>query len=344
MRVGLVTGRRRLELLEMPAPEAAPHKAVVEIAYCGICGTDLHAYQSGDPYSPAICGHEWTGAVTACGPGVSHVREGDRVGIGVSPPCGRCEACRAGDPEHCASVIAGMIGADALAPAHGGFAPAIAVDASRLFVLPDALSDEEAAMLEPTTVAVHAVRRTGIRLGDGVLVLGAGPIGLLTLQCARAAGARKVVVVEPHAGRRRLALELGASASIDPQHEAIEERVREEIGALGPEVVFECAGIPSTIDRSVALVRPGGRVGLVGMATVPAEIVPATWLIKEVRLVASLGYLHHEFAIASQLIADGRVRVAPLHTSTVSLAEIESAFQRLLEAASEVKVLVDPRA
>jgi (R,R)-butanediol dehydrogenase/meso-butanediol dehydrogenase/diacetyl reductase len=163
------------------------------------------------------------------------------------------------------------------------------------------------------------------------------------LQCARAAGAGIVVVVEPNASRAALARRLGAAAVIDPTSEDVATRAAELCGPLGADVVFECAGIPQTVDQSVTLVRRGGVVSLVGMATVPAEISPGGWLIKEVRLVASLGQLHDEFDTAMQLVADGRLQLEPLHTGTVPLSEIDRGFQDLLSGGDHVKILVDPR-
>jgi (R,R)-butanediol dehydrogenase/meso-butanediol dehydrogenase/diacetyl reductase len=344
LRVGLVTGQEQIELVERPDPTPEPGRAVVEISYCGICGTDLHAYQAGGFYSPAICGHEWAGTVSGVGADVSSVKEGDRVGIGVQPACGRCNECLAGDAAHCTQVLMGMLGIGPMAASHGGFAPAIAIDAARLYAVRPELSDEDAALLEPATVAIHALRRTPLRLGDAAVVLGAGPIGLLVLQCARIAGAGCVAVVEPDAERARIAAQLGATAVIDPSKEDVEERVQQVCGPLGADVVFECAGIPTTIDQSVSLVRRGGVVSLVGVASVPAEIAPGSWLVREVRLFASLGYLHEEFDVAMQLIADGRLELAPLRTGTVGLDDLDTAFRRLLGGGSgEVKILVDPR-
>jgi (R,R)-butanediol dehydrogenase/meso-butanediol dehydrogenase/diacetyl reductase len=343
MRVGLVTGLRQIEIREFPEPTPAPESAVVQIAYCGICGTDLHAYSSGDPYNPAICGHEWMGTVSAVGSDVGHVKEGDRVGIGVPPACGQCAECRAGDGAHCAQVMIEMTGRGPLAPEHGGFASAIRVGAGRLYGVNDALSDIQAASLEPATVALHAVRRTPMRLGDTAVVLGAGPIGLLVMQCARAAGAGIVVVVEPDASRAKLASQLGASIVVDPRNEDVKACVTAACGPAGADVVFECAGIPATIDQSAELVRRGGMVSLVGFATVPAEISPRTWLAKEVSLVASLGTLHEEFEMTMQLVADGRVKLEPLHTDTVGLDDLEDAFQQLVGGGQQVKVLVDAR-
>jgi len=344
MLTGLVTGKGRLELIEMPTPTPAAGKAVVEIAYCGICGTDVHAYQSGEPYNPAICGHEWTGHVSAVGAGVAHVREGDRVAVGIAAACGACASCRRGDAAHCDTAFMGAIGVGPLAAAHGGFAAAIAIDASRIYPVLPKLSDVEAAMLEPATVAVHAVRRTDIRLGDSVVVLGAGPIGLLVLQAARAAGAGCVILVEPEPRRRALGAAVGADAVLDPRAEAdLPGKVNALVGASGADVVFECAGIPATIDQSVALVRRGGVVSLVGVPSRPAEIQAAQWLVKEVRLTTSLAYLREEFDVAQGLVQDGRLKCTPLHTSTVKLDGLADAFARLSSAPEEIKVLVDPR-
>jgi (R,R)-butanediol dehydrogenase/meso-butanediol dehydrogenase/diacetyl reductase len=281
--------------------------------------------------------------VAAVGAGAGKLREGDRVGIGIAPACGACSECRSGDAAHCSRALLGVLGLNALAAPHGGFARAIAIEAARLYPVHAALSDEDAALLEPATVAVHALRRTPLRLGDTAVVLGGGPIGLLVMQCARIAGAGCAVMVEPNAERARLARELGATATIDPGSENVEERVKQECGPLGADVVFECAGIPSTIDQSVSLVRRGGVVALVGLATLPAQIAPGSWLAREVRLVASLAYLHEEFGVTMDLVADGRLRLAPMRSETVGLDRLDAAFRRLLAGGDAVKILVDPR-
>jgi (R,R)-butanediol dehydrogenase/meso-butanediol dehydrogenase/diacetyl reductase len=344
MLAGLVTGREQIELREFPEPQVEAGKAVVQISACGICGTDLHAFHEGSPYPPAICGHEWAGTVSAIGDGVARIKEGDRVGIGIATACGRCHECRSGDGAHCGAALMGLLGMGPLAAPHGGFASSIAMEAARLYVVHPKVSDLEAAMLEPASVAIHALRRTPLRLGDAVIVLGAGPIGLLVLQCALIAGAGRAVVVEPEPNRAKLAESLGATLVVDPKDENFEQRIREVCGPLGADVVFECAGIPATIDQSVSLVKRGGVVSLVGVATVPAEIAPGSWLAREVRLVASLGYLHEEFDVTMQLVADGRLRLEPLHTETVGLEGLDAAFRRLLSGDGSVKILVDPRA
>jgi (R,R)-butanediol dehydrogenase/meso-butanediol dehydrogenase/diacetyl reductase len=341
MKAGIVTGKRQLELREFPQPQPEPGKVVVQIAYCGICGTDLHAYQSGAFYNPAICGHEWSGTVSAARRDVS-VREGDRVAIGIAGACGVCQSCQRGDHEHCDTAFAGLIGTGPLAAPHGGFASAISIDAARLYRVWNSIDDRCAAMLEPAAIALHAVRRTPIRLGDCVAVIGAGPIGLLIAQCAHAAGAGAVVVVETQAARRALAETLGADLVIDPSADDSAERIAEFTGRSGADVVFECAGIPTTIDTSVGLCRRGGVVSLVGVPNAPSTIHGAGWLVKEIRLTTSLGYLRHEFDLLQGLVSDGRIELPSLHTSTVGLSGLAAAFDTLSTDPSEVKILMDP--
>lgn len=337
MLAGLVTAPRRFELVEMPEPAAAPGLAVVAIARCGICGTDLHGFLGPAPYNPAICGHEWVGTVTDVGNGVTGVSAGDRVVAAVAPACGSCAECLAGRPAYCLPAFLGMIGRDALAPPHGGFAPRIAIDARRLVRITAAMTDDQAAVVEPTTVALHAVGRTPPRDGEIVVVQGCGPIGLLTLQCARAVGAAHVVAVEPSPLRRELALAVGAAEALTP------DEAEDRFARSGADLVFECAGVAATIQQAVGLVRRGGRVNLVGLASGTATISPHAWLTKEVTATASLGYLHHEFAATIDLIIDGAVRIEPLHDRTVSLADLPAAIEALADdPSSAVKVLVDP--
>lgn len=341
MQAALVTGKSTIDLVDFPTPEPSAGKAVVDIAFCGICGTDLHAFQSGAPYNPAICGHEWSGTVSAARADVD-VREGDRVAIGIAGACGACSSCRRGDAEHCETAFAGLIGVGPMAAAHGGFAPAIAIDASRLYAINDSIDFARAAMLEPAAIALHAVRRTPIRLGDVVVVIGGGPIGLLVAQCARAAGAGEVVLVEPQARRRALGGELGCSLLVDPTREDTSGKVLSTTGRAGADVVFECAGIPETVETAVSLCRRGGVVSLVGVPAAPSTINTAGWLVQEIRLTTSLGYLREEFELCQGLVEDGRLKLEPLHTSTVGLAEISEAFTRLASDPQEVKILVDP--
>jgi (R,R)-butanediol dehydrogenase / meso-butanediol dehydrogenase / diacetyl reductase len=335
--VGLVTGQRRFELVERPEPTPSEQCAVVNVRLCGICGTDLHGFLGADPYNPAICGHEWVGVVSATGSGVIRVTAGDRVVMGTPSPCGGCAECNAGRSAYCVPAFLSMIGRDALAPPHGGFAAHVAVAATRLVPVPANVTDESAAITEPATIALHAVDKTPPRPDDVVVVQGCGPIGLLVIQCARARGVGQIVAVEPSPGRRELAVACGADRALDPGEAA------DEFGRRGADLVYECAGVAATVQQAVTLVRRGGRVNLVGLASGTATISPGAWLMKEVQVTASLGSLYHEFVEVLDLISDHQLPVEVIHDSTIPLAELPTAIERLADdPSSATKVLVDP--
>jgi (R,R)-butanediol dehydrogenase/meso-butanediol dehydrogenase/diacetyl reductase len=342
VRAALITGARQIELVEVPEPHPAPGGVVVDIRYCGVCGTDVGAYRTGMPSHPSLFGHEWTGTVRDVGDEAGGLAPGDRVVVAVRAPCGVCPDCAAGRPGSCRAARAMLLGRDPLAPPHGGFAPALAVAAERLVRVHPQLSDEEAALIEPASVAHRGVRRSGVGLGDVAVVQGAGPIGLLTLQFARAAGAATVVVIEPDPGRRAAAREVGADLVLAPGDEAV-AGVLDVTGGAGGDVVFECAGHPPLLQAAVDLTRHGGVTAMLGYIEEAATIDPSRWLGKDITMVASVGFARQDQHSAMSLIADGRVRVSPLHSRTVNLEELGGVLQELAAGrSSDTKVLVDP--
>lgn len=341
MDVALITGKETVEIQEFDTPEPEPGGVVVDISLCGICGTDIHAWQSGSEYNPAICGHEWAGVVSAASNDARSVAEGDRVVVAVPAACGRCTPCRAGYTDVCNNVFAHATGRHPTAPSHGGFAPAIAVPESRVTPITADLTDVQAAQVEPLTVTLHAVRKSDLKMGEVAVIQGAGPIGLLTAQLVRHGGASKLIVVEPNEARRELALSLGADAALHPDDAPAQ--IREMTSGLGADIVYECAGVPSTIQSAVDLARRGGRVCLIGLASDVATIDPRIWLVKEINLQAALAYTHEEFDMAMGLIADGRVDVDAMHTKTVGLRGLHDALDGLANSSGDMKVLVDPR-
>lgn len=341
MHAALITGKGQVELKEFDEPTPSADGVVVDIAFCGVCGTDIHAFQNGHDYNPATCGHEWSGTVSAAGADVKNVAEGDRVVVAVPPACGDCQPCRSGNSETCLTTFMVAIGRDPQAPNHGGFAPRLAVGAGRVVKTDPRLTDEQAAQVEPVTVAFHAVRKSGLRLGDFTVVQGAGPIGLATMQWVRAGGAGEIVVVEPNDARRKLAEELGATLTATPDE--IEEIVKERTNGVGADVVYECVGKPQTINTAVGLAKRRGTMCLIGLADSDATISPNLWLRKEINLNASLAYTHEEFQMAMGMIADGRVAVEPMHSITTSLEGLSDALADLGSGQSQqTKVLVNP--
>jgi (R,R)-butanediol dehydrogenase/meso-butanediol dehydrogenase/diacetyl reductase len=204
------------------------------------------------------------------------------------------------------------------------------------------LSDEAAAQVEPATVAFHAVRTSALRLGDVAVIQGGGPIGLGTMQWVRAAGAGLVIVVEPNERRRELALALGAHHAVEPGPGA-NQLISEVTHGLGADIVYECVGRPFAVQSAVDMARRGGAMCLIGLADGDASISPGVWLVKEISVTSSLAYLHEEFEMAMGMIADGRVAVEPMHTSTVGLAGFAEALADLAGGTSDqMKVLVNP--
>ena len=341
MRAGLITGRERLEFREFPLPEEAPPgAAVVAVGLCGICGADVVAFKDGEPYAPVLSGHEYGGTVVSVGEGVTDLAPGDRVVAGVPPACGRCRTCLAGLAHRCEGIFGSALGSDPLTPQHGAYAQRVTVRAARLIRIPESLDFVQAAMVEPATVAQHAVNRRPPRIGETVAVLGAGPVGLFAAQWARIAGAR-VVVVEPSERRRKMAQEIGADEVVEPGADAL-AAVRDTTNGLGAAVVYDCAGSRSSLLGSPELTRPGGAIMLVGVshAEVPAPL--RALLIKELDLMTSLAHLHHEFGTTIDAMARGALLAAPLHDLTVTLDELSGALAELAGGRDRVKVLVDP--
>jgi len=339
--VALITGKETVEIIGFDQPEPTESRGVVvDISLCGVCGTDIHAWQSGSEYTPAVCGHEWAGTVSAAASHVRSVTEGDRVVVAVPPACGNCRNCEAGYPETCSVVFAHATGRHPSAPAHGGFATSIAVAPERVTKIIGDLTDAQAAQIEPLTVTLHATRKSGLRLGDLAVVQGAGPIGLLTTQLVRSGGAGTTVVVEPNEARRALATTLGADHVLHPD-DALPQ-IMELTNGLGADIVYECAGVPATVQTAVNMARRGGRMCLIGLASGMATIDPRIWLVKEIGVQAALAYTHEEFAMAMGMVADGRVNVDSMHTQTVGLEGLNDALAGLASGSGQMKVLVDP--
>lgn len=322
------------------APVPAPDGVVVDIRYCGICATDTHGYSSA-ALPPAVFGHEWAGTISAVGENVTTLRVGQRVVAGVGPACGVCAQCRAGHAAHCDLAFAEANGITDDAPAHGGFATTLTVSARRAIPVLDALSDEEAALMEPATVTFHAVKRAAITLGSTVVVQGAGPIGLLTAQHARTAGAGRILVSEPSSARRTAATDLGFTDVVEPADLAA--LLADVTSGLGADVLFECTGVAALMQPSAELVRRGGTLALLGYPGTDSSVSYGDWQSRELTVIGSLAYSHEDFLGAMTLVAEGRIDVKSLHTGTIGLGELVEMFAELDSGTSRhAKVLVDP--
>lgn len=340
-RVVTIAGPRTLRESTEAFADPAPGRVIVDIAYTGICGTDVHGYTDGHMLPPAVFGHEWTGRVSAIGEGVSGLKVGQRVVGGVGPACGRCPQCVAGHARQCDTVFAEANGVDADAPDHGAYAGRVHVSARRLIPVPDEITDIEAALVEPATVTFHAVRRVAAEPGAIVVVQGAGPIGLLTAQNARNAGAGHIIVSELSEPRREMAAGLGFTAVVDPGD--LGPSLEDVSDGLGADILYECAGVASLLQPSAELVRRGGTLALLGYPLQESTVSYADWQSRELTVIGSLAYSHEDFVGTMRAIAGRRIDVATLHTGTVGLSALEELLEELDSGQSQhTKVLVNP--
>lgn len=324
-------------------------EVVVRVATCGICGTDLHEYMAGpivtpvEPHpltgamNPQILGHEFAGEVVAVGPRVSRVGVGDRVAIMPLAYCGHCAYCSRGLQHLCATMA--CVG---LSHAWGGMAQLATVAEYQVVRLPDRVTYQQGALIEPTAVAAYGVERGGVKPGDRVLITGAGPIGALAALCARAAGASAVYISEPNAARRARAEALGAATVLDPTAVDVPEVLRADSDGLGVDVAIECSGHPNGFAAAVTSLRRRGTLAQTGLFVGEATVEPMLWSLNDLTIVGTWCYWVYDFDRVAAQIAAGDLPVERVITANVDLEQAPDAFARLASgSADEIKVLVD---
>jgi threonine dehydrogenase-like Zn-dependent dehydrogenase len=344
MKAALFREAKRIEIVDRPVPQAGAGEAVVEIALCGICGSDLHGYLTAAMIPPGtVMGHECVGTLAEVGQGVKGWTVGDRVAVKPLAECGECYHCRRGQYSLCPTGFKRCIG---ISPAvDGAFARylRVAYPDQMLFHLPDEVGFEQGVLVEPLATSLHAVRSSGFRVGDTTVVIGAGTIGLGVIQFLRVGGAGKIIVVEVSEAKRRLACSLGADLALDPvaEGEGLRARVVEATEGLGAHFVFECAGVPQAVRSSYTLVRGGGQVLLVGIADTDVPIEPLLLALGEVGIKATLGYWD-EFPLVIDFLRKGRLDVSRMVSRTIPLEQTAEGFDNLLDNKDLVKIAVRP--
>ena len=340
MRAAIYTGGRRFEIREIPVPEPGPGNVLVKVKYCGICGTDVHTFMYDVTPAGSQMGHEYCGTIAALGEGVEEWEVGDSViGGGGVPPKDYVDPFSS-DPRFNYRTMAP--GREPMWAR--GYAEYVEMEAWRPIPIPEGVSDEAAAMAEPLATAVHAVRRSSLKVGDSVAVLGAGPIGLFTMQVARAAGASRVLVAEPAPARSAAARALGADSVIDPTETDVEQAFAELTNGKGPDVAFECAAARGTLDDALRTVRMGGNVTLVSLAWEATALNPVDWIAREIKFTTSFIYEPDDWRIGLELVARGLVRIEPLMAdgAIIALDELQATFERLMNPSTDIKVLLAP--
>lgn len=335
MKAAVFRGIGEIEIAEVPQPQPQAGEVLIRVGYCGICGSDLEAYHTG-MYEPGlIIGHEFAGTIAALGEGVAGWRVGERVVANDALPCMACRPCRDGLLDRCESMT--MIGVTH----DGGMAEFVVAPAAALCRLPDGVTLRQGALAEPLAIALHGIRLSRLKAGDHVLVMGAGPIGLLTLQCARLAGARTATVTEVDPTRAALAARLGATAVLDPTRQHVGVALAEITGGYGPDVIYICTGAPDPYREAVSLVRKGGQIFVIGLCVEPVETDFMTLVLGELSIEGSF-LSRAELPAALDFIAQRRVDVEALVSHEVPLEEaVTGGFARLETPDSgAVKILV----
>lgn len=334
-------GVGHVELREVPEPEPGPGQVVLEVAYAGICGTDIHIYDDEFPTEPPVTlGHEVSGVVARVGPGVTRVAPGDRVVTETYfSTCGRCFYCRSGQPNLCPERRS--IGSRV----DGGSARYLLVPERNLHVLPDNVSLKAAALIEPLGSCINGVLGlTGVRAGEVAVVSGPGTIGLFTTQLCKAAGAYTVVLgTSADAARLEKARALGADLALDV--EAVGERldgiIADLTGGRGADVAFECAGAAASVAQCLRLVRRKGRYGQIGLAGRPVPFDLDQVCYKELVVTGSNATVPWVWERALDLVSRGEVQLEPLISHVYPLTRWEEAFEQF-RSRQGLKILLTP--
>ena len=335
--MAVVTAPGVIEFQERPLPRPGPDEVRVRVKAVSICGSDLHIFKGAHPAAPlpVPAGHEIAGEVDLVGENVRKVKPGDRVAIEPVVVCGTCAACQQGAYNLCEQIsFQYRVG-------QGGFTTYFIAQAKWVHVLPDGLSYAEGALVEPLSVALHAVKRSQLRIGDNSAIFGAGAVGLLLMLLLKASGGGDVYMVDVQHHRLQKALELGASAAFNNLEGNSVEKIVQQTDGLGVARAFEAVGINLTLVQALEVLKKGGVATLVGLFEKPELAVPANIFVqKEITLTGSQGYCW-DFQGALKLLTDRRIDLKPLITHRMPLANVQEAFDLLMEPQNEaIKVVV----
>lgn len=339
MRAAVWTGPREMQMLEQPMPELVPGELLLRVKMVGICGSELSGYlgENSLRVPPLIMGHEFGAEVIDVAPDVTDFAQGDRVTANPMVPDRSCVMCRAGYENLC--LNRSLVGAHR----PGAFAEYVAVPAIACYHLPDSIDDLTASLVEPTACALRAVELAAVTPGSSVLILGAGPIGLLSLLVAKAAGASDIIISDLSQTRLDLAASWGATATVNPAKDDVAALVKEATGGLGADAVIDAVGLPITRNTGISAVRAGGKVIFIGLHE-DATSIPANTIIRsEIEIKGSFCYTANNFAASIRLLGTGFL---PDPTSWVDIRPLDQAgpsFDQLIaDPSSAIKIVLTP--
>ncbi len=344
-------GKKDIRVEEVPEPGAPKSNEVkIKVAWCGICGSDLHEYVAGpifiptEPHpltgakAPLILGHEFSGEVVEVGSAVTTLKVGDKVAPDACQHCGECLPCRMGRYNVCEKLAFTGLMSD------GAFASYVNVPAELCYVLPENFNMEIASLIEPLATGFKAVRLAGSVMGQTAVILGAGTIGLGTLMCAKAAGVATAIVVEMSSARKKLAKECGADVVLDPKECDVVAEIKKLTGGSGADVSFECIGNKHTGPLAIDVIRNCGTAVIVGIFEEPSAFNFFSLSATDKVVIGTLAYTIDDFAGVSKLLASGQIKAEPMITGRIPLNDIISkGFDELINNKdANIKIIVQP--
>ena len=336
MKQANLVATEKIVIEEAEVPEPAENEVQIKVAVCGICGSDVHAYHGRHPFvhPPIVPGHEFSGTVSKLGEGVEGLEVGDRVVVEPSLTCGKCFNCKTGRYNICTELK--VLGCQA----PGAFAQYIVVPANKVYKMPEGMTFDQGALIEPAAVGVHAVRRSEISLGDRVVVLGAGVIGLMIMQAARAAGAGEIIITGHHEERLAVARKLGADVTFLAGDTV--KFIRDRYGPDGIDIVYEAVGVGTTINEAIEIARKGTKIVVVGVFGQDPPTKIGLVQDHEIDMRGSLMYVNEDYPRTLELVSSGRIQTDPLVSARYPLEKIADGFKHVRERRGEtLKVLVD---
>ena len=340
----LLTAYNHLELTDMPIPAVGAGEVLVRVEACGICGSDVHGLDgsTGRRIPPIVMGHEAAGTVEAVGPGVTRFAKGDRVTFDSTVYCGDCAYCKIGQINLCDNrEVIGV--SEGNYRRHGAFAEYVVIPDRIMYPLPADFPFEEAAMLEAVSVAMHGVKVTPILGGETALVIGAGMIGLLTLQAAKAAGCSRVFISDVDETRLNLARQIGADEVLHCSGPELLTEIKRLTNGRGVDVALEAVGLNQTVASAIDCARKGGTVTLIGNVSPEVTLPLQKVVVKQIKLQGSCAS-SGEYPEAIELIANGKIKVKPLITAVASLEDGPRWFDRLHSREPNLmKIVLSPR-
>lgn len=352
MKAALWYGIKDVRLENIEEPKVTKGNVKIKVKWCGICGSDLHEYLGGPIFiptdkphpiskevAPVVLGHEFSGEIVEVGEGVTNLNIGDRVAVEPIVACGTCPACQEGKYNLCSSL-----GFHGLCGGGGGFAEYTVFPAKFVHKIPDGLSFEKAALIEPIAVAIHSLRVGKFMTGQSAIVLGAGPIGLATIEALKAAGASLVIVMQRKSVRQEYALRAGADIVIDPTEVNVAEEVKRLTGGIGADISFETTGAKIGFDTGIESIKYNGTMVVTSIWEEEISINPNTFIFSEKTIVGTIAY-RNEFPATMAQMNDCRIKVDGYITKKISLDDIvEEGFGALTgpEKKKHVKILVTP--